>query len=164
LDKIYYISGCDIRVIVVGNQKEAWMRDITTERIAKAGKNPKISLDDIEIKEENAPDGASEADETKSRHAEGRRILEKTDPQDFVIALAIDGRKLSPLETAGLIHDALERGKRRIVFVIGGSTGLSDEVLSRADYKLSFCDMTFPHQLARAVLSGHISEVSVFLR
>ena len=83
---------------------------------------------------------------------EGKKILSKIKSNSYVIALAIDGKNLSSEELADTISKLGVRGKSHITFVIGGSLGLSDEVLKRADYKLSFSKMTFPHQLMKLIL------------
>lgn len=71
---------------------------------------------------------------------------------DYVIALAIDGKMLDSVELSKLVERLGIEGKSSIAFVIGGSLGLSDQVLKRADYKLSFSKMTFPHQLMQMIL------------
>ena len=86
------------------------------------------------------------------KEKEGKKILSKIKDNSYVIALAIDGKNLSSEELAETINKLGVRGISNITFVIGGSLGLSDEVLSRADYKLSFSKMTFPHQLMRLIL------------
>ena len=86
------------------------------------------------------------------KEKEGKKILSKIKDTSYVIALAIDGKNLSSEELADKMSDLAVRGNSNITFVIGGSLGLSDEVLDRADYKLSFSKMTFPHQLMRLIL------------
>ena len=90
--------------------------------------------------------------EERIKEKEGKKILSKIKDNSYVIALAIDGKNLSSEELAETINKLGVRGISNITFVIGGSLGLSDEVLSRADYKLSFSKMTFPHQLMRLIL------------
>ena len=86
------------------------------------------------------------------KEKEGKKILSKIKDNSYVIALAIDGKNLSSEELADTINNLGVRGNSHIVFIIGGSLGLSDEILSRANYKLSFSKMTFPHQLMRLIL------------
>ena len=81
-----------------------------------------------------------------------KRILKNIKDGAYVIALAINGKMLCSEELSDFINERMVRGAGHIVFVIGGSLGLSDEVLNRADYKLSFSKMTFPHQMMRVVL------------
>ena len=87
---------------------------------------------------------------------EGDKILAKIKDNSYVIALAIEGKMLSSEELAEKINNLGITGKSNIAFVIGGSLGLSDSVLKRADYKLSFSKMTFPHQLMKLILLEQI--------
>ncbi len=106
----------------------------------------------IEVPDEKAPENMSEAMEAAVRYKEGQAILKQLRDDTYVIALAIQGKQLSSEKFAELISDLGLRGKSNIAFVIGGSIGLSEEVLKRADYHLSFSAMTFPHQLMRVIL------------
>ena len=87
---------------------------------------------------------------------EGQRLLEKIKDNDFVVALAIKGRRLDSNSFAYNLDKWRSSLRGRLCFVIGGSLGLSEEVLKRADYKLSFSEMTFPHQLMRVILAEQI--------
>jgi len=109
-----------------------------------------------ELKEEKAPDNASAAEETAVKEAEGRSILKQIKKEAYVIALEIQGRELTSEALSEKIESLGVSGKSDLVFVIGGSIGLSDEVLARADFRLSFSKMTFPHQMMRAVLLEQI--------
>ena len=88
----------------------------------------------------------------RSGKKEGQRILAQIKDGAYVLALAIEGKMLSSEELAGKIQKLGVEGKGHLVFVIGGSLGLSKEVMDRADYALSFSKMTFPHQLMRVIL------------
>ena len=109
----------------------------------------------METADEKTPDGASPAEEERIKRLEGERILKAVREEDYVIALAIQGEALSSEELAQRLQELSIRG-RRIVFIIGGSLGLHDSVLARADMRLSFSKMTFPHQLMRVVLLEQI--------
>ena len=89
-------------------------------------------------------------------HREGERILKSIREDGYVITLAIDGKNLDSVELSKKIENLALTGKSNLYFVIGGSLGLSDEVMKRADYKLSFSRMTFPHQLMRVILLEQI--------
>ena len=102
--------------------------------------------------DEKTPDGASEAAERQIREKEGKRILSQIKDGAYVIALAIQGEMVTSEGLAERLERLAVGGNGHIVFVIGGSLGLSDEVLNRADWKLSFSRMTFPHQLMRVIL------------
>jgi len=108
------------------------------------------------VADEKTPDSASEAVERQIKDKEGEKILSSIKDGVYVIALAIDGEMLDSVELSEKINGLGIGGVSQIVFVIGGSLGLSDAVLRRADYKLSFSKMTFPHQLMRVVLLEQI--------
>lgn len=140
----------NINVIGVGKIKEKYLKlgiDEFKKRLSKYCK-----LDIIELDDEKAPEKLSEKEMIMVKEKEGKKILSKIKDTSYVIALAIDGKNLSSEELADKISDLAVRGNSNITFVIGGSLGLSDEVLDRADYKLSFSKMTFPHQLMRLIL------------
>ena len=88
--------------------------------------------------------------------AEGKRIMQKISPSDYVIALCIEGRLCSSEELANTLNTLAVTGRSTVDFVIGGSYGLSDEVKAAADEKLSMSRMTFPHTMARMILTEQI--------
>ena len=90
------------------------------------------------------------------KEKEGDRLLSFIKDDSYVIALAIDGKMLDSVELSEKIDNLMLSGKSDIVFIIGGSLGLDKRVLDRADYKLSFSKMTFPHQLMRVILLEQI--------
>ena len=92
------------------------------------------------------------ADEAAVKEAEGEAILTKIRPSDYVISLEIGGKGLSSTQLSAKVDELGLQGKSSIVFVIGGSLGLSPAVSRRADFKLSFSAMTFPHQMMRIIL------------
>ena len=143
-----------ITLITVGKIQEKFYQDAISEYAKRLSRYCK--LDVIQVTDEKTPDGASEALETQIKEKEGKRILENIKDGSFVIALAIDGAMLDSVELAGKIEKWGISGVSQLVFIIGGSLGLSKEVLSRADYKLSFSKMTFPHQLMRVILLEQI--------
>ena len=143
-----------ISVLCVGKVKEKYLRDGIAEYSKRLGRYCKLDI--IEVADEKTPDGASEIVETQSKDLEGERLLKQIRSDDYVIALAIDGKMLDSVEMSKQIESLGVRGISHIVFVIGGSLGLSDAVLKRADYKLSFSKMTFPHQLMRMILLEQI--------
>ena len=139
-----------ISIICVGKIKEKYLKlgiDEFSKRLSKYCKFEVIELDD-----EKAPENLSDKEMLMIKEKEGKKILSKIKDNSYVIALAIDGKNLSSEELAETINNLGVRGKSHIVFIIGGSLGLSDEVLKRANYKLSFSKMTFPHQLMRLIL------------
>lgn len=139
-----------VTVVCVGKIKEKFFTDAIKEYEKRLSRYIKLSV--TELADEKTPDGASEALEEQIRKKEGERILKAIPEGAYVIALAIEGKQLSSEELAAYVEKLGVGGTSHIVLVIGGSLGLSKEVLQRADYLLSFSKMTFPHQLMRVVL------------
>ncbi|MBQ7061049.1 MAG: 23S rRNA (pseudouridine(1915)-N(3))-methyltransferase RlmH [Clostridia bacterium] len=139
-----------LRIICVGRLKENFYRDAVNEFLKRLSRYAEVEL--IELADEKAPEKLSSAELEGVRLSEGRRILEKLREGDTVIALDILGKQLSSTELAEKLSGWLLEGRSRLAFVIGGSNGLSAEVLSRADFRLSFSKMTFSHQIFRVML------------
>lgn len=142
-----------ITVACVGKIKEKYFTDAVSEYSKRLSRY--VTLNIAEVADEKAPENMSEAQMEQVKETEGERLL-KVIKDGLVVALAIDGKKMTSEAFAGFISDNMVRGVSHITFVIGGSLGLSDNVLKRADFKLSFSDMTFPHQLMRVVLLEQI--------
>jgi 23S rRNA (pseudouridine1915-N3)-methyltransferase len=140
----------NITVISVGKLKEKYLKEAIQEYSTRLTKYCKLDI--IEVSDEKAPENMSAAEEDIVKLKEGQAILKHIKDDAYVVALAIQGKQLSSEKFAALISDLGLRGKSNIAFVIGGSLGLSEEVLKRADYHLSFSAMTFPHQLMRVIL------------
>ncbi len=143
-----------VTLICVGKLKEKYLSQGVEEYVKRLGRY--CSLEITEVMDEKTPDGASEALEEQIRKREGERILKALKEDSYCIALAIDGKMLSSEELADKIDHLGISGVSHISFIIGGSLGLSQEVLNRADFKLSFSKMTFPHQLMRMILLEQI--------
>lgn len=139
-----------INIVCVGKIKEKYLKLGIDEFKKRLSKYCKLEI--IELEDEKAPENLSDKEMLMIKEKEGKKILSKIKDNSYVIALAIDGKNLSSEELAETINKLGVRGISNITFVIGGSLGLSDEVLSRADYKLSLSKMTFPHQLMRLIL------------
>ena len=139
-----------INIVCVGKIKEKYLKLGIDEFKKRLSKYCKLEI--IELEDEKPPENLSDKEMLIIKEKEGKKILSKIKDNSYVIALAIDGKNLSSEELAETINKLGVRGISNITFVIGGSLGLSDEVLSRADYKLSFSKMTFPHQLMRLIL------------
>lgn len=140
----------NIQIVSVGKIKEKYLKlgiEEFSKRLSKYCK-----LDIVELDDEKAPENLSDKLREQVKNKEGDKILSKIKQNSFVIALAIDGKNLSSEGLAEYISNLGVTGNSSITFVIGGSLGLSDDVLKRADYKLSFSKMTFPHQLMRLIL------------
>ncbi|KFI53100.1 23S rRNA (pseudouridine(1915)-N(3))-methyltransferase RlmH [Bifidobacterium biavatii] len=143
-----------IDIIAVGKVKESYLRDAIAEYSKRLGRYCKLGI--IEVADEKTPENASEGVERQIKAKEGERIAKHLRDGAYVIALAIDGKMLSSEGLANEISQLGLRGVSHIQLVIGGSIGLDDAILSRADYKLSFSKMTFPHQLMRVILLEQI--------
>ena len=136
-------------ILCVGRLKEAYWRDACGEylkRLSRYGKPELIEVDDLP-----EPEHASDADRQKIMQKEGEALLKRLRPTDYVVAMCIDAPQLTSEGLADLLQTRDQQGGRT-VFVIGGSLGLSDQVIARADRRLSMSKMTFPHQLARVML------------
>ena len=137
-------------LICVGRLKERYWREAAAEyekRLTRFGRFETIELPDLP-----EPQGASPAQERQIRQREGESILQRLRPGAHVIALTIPGRQWDSPGLARHLDGLLTKGASDIAFVIGGSLGLSEEVIARADEELSMSAMTFPHQLARVML------------
>lgn len=144
----------NITVLCVGKIKERYFSDAVREYSKRLSRYCKLEI--IEVPDEKTPDGASEAEEDKIRETEGKRLLKHMKPDAYRIALAIDGTMQDSVAFSREIEHIGVRGYGQIQFLIGGSLGMSPEVLSQADAKLSFSKMTFPHQLMRVILLEQI--------
>lgn len=140
----------NISIVTVGKLKEKYLKLGIEEYTKRLSSYSKIEI--IEVPDEKAPEVLSEAEMLQVKKKEGERILAKVPTDAHVIALAIEGKQKSSEELANTIDKLGTYGKSKVTFIIGGSLGLSDEVLKRADEKLSFSKMTFPHQLMRLIL------------
>lgn len=143
-----------ITVVTVGKIKEKFYTEALAEYAKRLSRYCKLEI--VQVADEKTPDKASELEEQQIKKREGERILAQIKDGAYVIALAIEGKMLDSEELAKKIEQLGVGGTSQIVFVIGGSLGLSDAVLKRADYKLSFSKMTFPHQLMRVILLEQI--------
>ncbi|WP_313180046.1 23S rRNA (pseudouridine(1915)-N(3))-methyltransferase RlmH [Lacrimispora sp.] len=143
-----------ITLVTVGKIKEKFYADAIGEYSKRLSRYCKLDI--VQVADEKTPDSASEAVERQIKDKEGDRILSSIKDGAYVIALAIDGEMLNSVQLSEKINDLGVRGISQIVFVIGGSLGLSDAVYKRADYRLSFSPMTFPHQLMRVIMLEQI--------
>ncbi|MZQ82714.1 23S rRNA (pseudouridine(1915)-N(3))-methyltransferase RlmH [Paenibacillus sp. 5J-6] len=143
-----------IQILTVGKLKERYLVDGIAEYVKRLGPYAKVQM--IEVPDEKAPENMSAAEEQQVRDREGARLLTALRPDVYVVALAIDGEMWSSDQLAGSLDKLATYGRSQVAFVIGGSLGLSSELLRRADMRLSFGRMTLPHQLMRLVLVEQI--------
>lgn len=139
-----------IQIVCVGKLKEKYWSDGVAEYSKRLGAYARLDI--RELPDEKTPDAMSPAEEEQVRVREGERILAALKPDAHVVALAIDGDAWSSEQLAAHLDRQAVYGGGAVAFVIGGSLGLSPAVLSRADKKLSFGRMTYPHQLMRVLL------------
>lgn len=143
-----------ITVIAVGKIKEKFYRDALAEYGKRLGKYCRFEI--VEVEDEKTPDNAGESMENRIREKEAERILKYVKPEAYVISLEIEGRKMDSPSFADVMGKLATYGTSHIQFIIGGSLGLYKSVSARADLRLSFSDMTFPHQLMRVILAEQV--------
>ena len=143
-----------ITILCVGKVKEKFYRDAIAEFSKRLSRYCKLEI--IEVTDEKTQEEASDTEIRIVKEKEGERLLKNIKEDAYVITLCIDGRQLDSEELSEKIEKLGIQGTSHIYFVIGGSLGLADAVINRADYKLSFSKMTFPHQLMRVILLEQI--------
>lgn len=139
-----------ITLITVGKIKEKYLKDAIAEYSKRLSKYCKLEI--VEVADEKTPDQASENVERQIRQKEGERILRYVKDDAYVFTLEIGGTMLDSVAFAKKMETLGIQGKSHLIFIIGDSIGLGEEVLRRSDYALSFSKMTFPHQLMRVIL------------
>lgn len=140
----------NINVIAVGKVKEKYIEEGIKEFSKRLSRYCNLRI--IQVDDEKAPENLSYKEMDAVKEKEGLKILSKIPQNSFVISLEIQGKIISSEELSKKMEDIMISGINDITFIIGGSLGLSKEVSSRSDYKLSFSKMTFPHQLMRLIL------------
>lgn len=142
------------KIICVGKIKEEYYSSQIQELCKQINKKNRLEI--IQSEDEKIPKNASDAVKQKIIETESRNSLASIGKNDFVIALCIEGKKYTTEQFAAIIRQAEEREYEAVSFLIGGSLGTSNELIRRADVKMSFSDMTFPHQLMRVMLLDQI--------
>lgn len=143
----------NITIICAGKIKEKYFTAAIDEYKKRLSRFANIEI--IEIPDEKIPDNASEKEEEQIKEKEGRAMLSKIKPNSYVVSMCIEGKQLASDELAQKIS-SISMQTSRIVFIIGGSLGLSEEVKSRSDLRLSFGKITLPHQLMRVIMLEQI--------
>ena len=139
-----------ITIVSVGKLKEKYLKQGIAEYVKRLG--PYAKVDVVEVPDEKAPENLSEAQMVEVKQKEGERILSKISQDTYVITLEIEGKQLTSEQLASRFDNLMTYGSSKIVFIIGGSLGISSQVQERSDYALSFSKMTFPHQMMRLML------------
>lgn len=139
-----------VKIICCGKLKESYL--IETVNDYKKRLSRFVSVEILEAADEKIPENASAAEEAIALNREGERILSKIQPSDYVIAMAIQGSMYTSESFSEHVQMLFDSGKNTLVFLIGGSLGLSDAVYKRANEKISLSKMTFPHRIARILI------------
>lgn len=143
-----------ITILTVGKIKEKYLKDAIAEYAKRLSRYCKLEI--VEVADEKTIENASQVLETQILDKEAERLMKYIREDAYVITLEIKGKQLTSEELSEKINQLGIQGKSHIIFVIGGSIGLGDEILKRSDYALSFSKMTFPHQLMRVILLEQI--------
>lgn len=144
----------NITIVCVGKLKEKYWKDGIAEYEKRLSRYTKLNI--IELPDEKTPDTMSEAEEIEVRNKEGIKILKTIKDNWFVILLDLQGKNLSSVELSQFIAKKEVAGVSHIAFVIGGSLGVSEDVRKRSDFRWSFSNLTFPHQMIRVMLLEQI--------
>lgn len=143
-----------ITIICEGKLKEKYLRDACEEYSKRLGAFCRLNI--VELSPKRLSDNPQSGEIENALLAEGKEIISKIPAGAYVYAMCIEGKQLSSEKLSRAIDNCAVMGKSNVVFIIGGSFGLSDEVKRLADFKLSMSEMTFPHQLARVMLLEQI--------
>ena len=143
-----------IKVVCAGRIKEKYLAEGIAEYAKRLGRYCRLEI--LQVEDEKTPEGAGAAVEAQIRRTEGERLLRQIRERDYCIVLDIGGKALDSVELSEKLRSVTAAGNSVLAFVIGGSLGLSEDVLRRADFSLSFSRMTFPHQLMRLILLEQI--------
>ncbi len=143
-----------IRIVACGRVKEKWMQEGIQEYLKRIRPYEKIEV--CEVADEKAPESNSEAENTIVKNKEGEKILKQLRDDEYVILLDLAGKTCDSVGLAEKIQDLYNHSKSRIAFVIGGSLGVSDALIRRADMRWKLSDNTFPHQLCRIIVLEQI--------
>lgn len=143
-----------ITILSVGKIKEKFYTEAINEYSKRLSRYCKLEI--VQVADEKTAENCSDAEADMVKKKEGDRLLSKIPEDAYVITLEINGKQIDSVELAEKINQLGISGKSHIAFIIGGSLGLHKSVSDRADYKLSFSKMTFPHQLMRVILLEQI--------
>ena len=150
-----------LTIITVGKLKEKYWREAIKEYEKRLSKYANVSL--IEIKDEQEPNNASAKDIEIIKNKEAERILSKIKPNQHVVTLEIGGKEHSSESCAKEYNNWKTQGKSNVVFVIGGSNGIGEDVLKRSNESISFGKMTYPHQMMKVILLEQLFRVNKIL-
>ena len=140
----------NVQLIVLGKLKEKYMKDFSAEYEKRLSAYCKLSV--IELEPIKLSDNPSRCEIENSLNKETQLIKAKIPKNSYIFSMCIEGKQMSSEDFSQKLQDIALTGKSNIVFIIGSSFGLSDEIKVMSDYKFSMSKMTFPHKLARIML------------
>lgn len=143
-----------VTILTVGKIKESYLRDAIKEYAKRLGKYCKLEI--LEVTDEKTPDSPSTTAAELVRKKEGERLLKSLPKDAYIITLEISGKQLTSEEFSQKIENLAVQGVSHLLFVIGGSLGLGQNILQKSDFAMSFSKMTYPHQLMRVILLEQI--------
>lgn len=143
-----------IKLVCCGKMRMKWMKEGMQEYASRIRPYDKIEI--IEVQDEKAPESNSAGEDEIVKTIEGQRLLKQIHPEDYVILLDLKGKECDSVELSEKLENLYTYSHNRIVFVIGGSLGLSKEVIARADFRWKLSVNTFPHQLCRIIVLEQI--------
>lgn len=144
----------NINFIVLGKLKEKYMKDFSAEYEKRLSGYCKLTV--TELEPVKLSDNPSEQEIKNALAKETQMIKVKIPKNSFVFSMCIEGKQMSSEELSKKLEDIALTGKNNITFIIGSSFGLSDEIKQMSDYKFSMSKMTFPHKLARIMLTEQV--------
>ena len=143
-----------IRIAAVGRIKEKWMREGIADYLKRIQPYEKTEI--IEVEDEKAPESNSDAENEKVKTTEGSKLLKQIRDTDYVVLLDLAGKEMDSVSLSKHIESVHTRGYNRIVFVIGGSLGVSRELIARAEFRWKLSVNTYPHQVCRIIVLEQI--------
>jgi len=154
----------NVEIVCVGNLKEPWLKEAEREYIKRLSSYIKVNI--TEVSEKRLAKNPSPADEDIVRKAEGEALMNQSEKQKdaYVFALDMRGKQYASEGFAKQLGKLALSGKSTVIFLIGGSLGLPEEVRQKADMVLSFSEMTFPHQMTRIILLEQLYRAQKILR
>ncbi len=144
----------NINIICLGKIKEKYLQDAINEYLKRISKYAEIKV--VELPDEPILDNPSEKEIEKIKQKEALKILKTLGHHDYNIALDLRGKQITSPELSAKFNDITTSGYSTINFIIGGTCGLTDEIVNKSDFVLSFSKFTFPHQLMRLILLEQI--------
>ncbi len=144
----------NVQLIVLGKLKEKYMKDFAAEYEKRISAYCKITI--VELEPVRLSENPSQSEVDNALVKETKMIKDKIPKNSYVFSMCIEGKQMSSEELSGKLEDIALSGKNTVVFIIGSSFGLSNEIKQMSDFKFSMSKMTFPHKLARIMLTEQI--------